>query len=259
MRPACLIDQSKRGERVLSGIELSTAPHAIDLYLAGANSNERLEYSIGMRVLESFADIKPNVALYRPLWQSAMLDSGAFSVMQSGKKIDIGEYREFVEEHGEFYDAVASLDDILDWRRSMENWVEMEDLDVFPVYHEGEPIDLLRAYAEEQTKKCGWIGIGAQRPILPSRCVAWLKSLRDVVGDFPDVHFHGFGLVMYASALPFESADSTSWFRMISKMRLASFMDHLTSRELMDIIMARLERAPLRRLWDKGWKEMLEI
>jgi hypothetical protein len=228
------------------------------LYLAGATNLQYLDYTVGHRVLETFAEIRKIATPFRPLWAGAMLDSGAFSAHMSGVKIDLGEYRAFVEEKGSFYESIAALDDIADWRKSVANWRAMEDMGVFPTYHEGEPPELFVEYAEEQLIRGGWVGFGAQRPIVPERLLGCLREHRDNLGDLAEkVHIHGFGLTMYSAAFPFQSTDSTLWTVGLQKLMVFSALNHLTKREMMDILVARLERAPRRLQWDSNWAEML--
>jgi hypothetical protein len=219
---------------------------------------------MGRHVLETFAYLRPGsdrntiIQNYRPLWAGAIIDSGAFSVHMSGTPVSLEEYRGFLEAHGDFYDAIAGLDVISDWRGSVANWRAMEDLGVFPTFHEGEPRELLLEYAQEQAARGGWLGFGAQRPIVPARVAAWLRECRDVRGDLVHkVHCHGFGLSMYVTAFPFASTDSTAWIMGVHKLLGITQLNHLTKRELMDIMYARLTRAPHRVQWDPGWATLL--
>lgn len=239
-------------------LECYPTPSAPRIYLAGAIEQFNLDLTIGRRVLETFAYIKPGTGAYRPLWEGAMLDSGAFSAYASGVEIDRGAYREFVVEKGDFYESVAALDDITDWRKSVANWRFMEDLGVFPTYHEGEPPELFREYAEEQLDKGGWVGFGAQRPIVPERLVRVLKGHREALGNLAhEVHIHGFGLTMYTSVFPFKSTDSTLWVLGLQKLMGFTPLNHLAKRELMNILLARLDRAPLRLQWDPKWRDVV--
>jgi len=229
---------------------LTDTPRAPRLYLAGANTHALLPATEGRYALESFANIVPVVEAYRPLWRGALLDSGAFSVMTTGKAIDLGAYREYVSEHGDFYTAIASLDVIDgDWRQSIANWRAMPG--TFPTWHEGEPAELLRDYLAEQAGG-GWVGIGMQRPggrLDPAQT-------RRVLATLPtdhDCHVHGWGLTMYAADYPFASTDSAAWIRMLAAHMANGNLRHLTKRELLEITIARLDRAPWRAKWDLNW------
>jgi hypothetical protein len=213
-------------------------------------------------VLESFAYMyrcrTDSFDAYRGTWKSAMLDSGAFSVHTGGSPVDIGAYRAFVEEKGSFYDSVAALDVIADWRKSVENWRAMEDLGAFPTFHEGEPLELLVDYAQEQAARGGWVGLGAQRPIVPERLTAWLVSCREAVGDLAKAaRFHGFAMTMYSAAFPFSSTDSFAWIMAVKSLQGITRLNHLTRSEMLSIAISRLERAPMRTKWDPNWATVL--
>jgi hypothetical protein len=187
-----------------------------------------------------------------------MLDSGAFSVQSTGTPVDLGAYRAFIEARGSFYDSMAALDVISDWRQSVKNWRAMEDLGVFPTYHEGEPLDLLVDYAQEQASCGGWVGFGAQRPINPERLTAWLAMCREAVGHLASsARFHGFGMTMYSTAFPFSSTDSNTWARIVRKFLTLSSLNHLTRGEMLSIGLARMERAHMRTAWDPNWPTLL--
>tara|TARA_Y100000310_G_scaffold335424_1_gene417458 strand:- start:3885 stop:4466 length:582 start_codon:yes stop_codon:yes gene_type:complete len=176
----------------------------------------------------------------------------------SGAIIDLGEYREFIEEKSRLYDGIASLDVISDWRASMKNWDKLRDLNAFPVFHEGEPWELLEELSTEQAKKTalpqgGWLGIGCQRPIIRDRVLAFLDECRRHIKG--KCKIHGFGLTGYTAAFRFDSVDSTSWILGIQQLMRMSELRHLTRGELIDIQIARMERGPFRDEWDPGWQD----
>lgn len=123
-------------------------------FFAGSESDLALLRSEGAkRVLVSFAAVRKNPGLleeYRDL--EVFLDSGAWSVFAGAiKPIDV---REFIEWHkaADFPFALrAGLDVIGDGQASYDNWRACKDagLDVFPTWHAGEPLDLLKKYAEQ--------------------------------------------------------------------------------------------------------------
>jgi len=234
-------------------MQTAATPKAPRLYLAGANTTQTHELVKGRHVLESFADIRVVTGAYRPLWGGALLDSGAFTVMTTGKPVDIGAYREFVAAHGQFYDACAALDVIDgDWKQSVANWRAMPG--TFPTWHEGEPFGLWRDYLAEQSDG-GWVGVGMQRVngrINKPRCRSVLAELKQQTPEH-SAHVHGWGLTMYATDYPFASTDSAAWIRMVLDHKNNAGLRHLTNSELMQITIARLERAPWRERWDPNW------
>jgi len=242
--------------------ELSEGGSGPTLYMAGARALIDLEFTVGRSVLESFAYMKScrsdTFDTYRSMWKGAMLDSGAFSVQMSGAGVDMGAYRAFVEEKGGFYDSIAALDVISDWRKSVENWRAMEDLGAFPTFHEGEPFELLLEYAQAQATRGGWVGLGAQRPIVPERLATWLMACKDVLGDLAStVHFHGFAMTMYTTVFPFSSTDSCAWILGTQSLQGITRLNHLTRSEMVSILLSRLERASKRMAWDPNWSSVL--
>lgn len=242
--------------------ELNRGSAGPTLYMAGADGLSNLEWTTGRCVLESFAYVDRHLSdsyeAFRATWSGAMLDSGAFSVQMAGKPVDMGAYRSFIEEKGSFYDSVAALDVISDWRKSVENWRAMEDLGAFPTFHEGEPFELLLEYAQEQVRRGGWVGLGAQRPIVPERLAAWLMACKDVLGDLAStVHFHGFAMTMYSTVFPFSSTDSCAWLLQLKKLQTVTELNHLTRSEMVSVALSRLERAHMRTAWDPNWSSVL--
>jgi hypothetical protein len=242
--------------------ELSEGGSGPTFYMAGAEGLANLEWTTGRCVLESFAyadrHISDSFEAFRGTWKGAMLDSGAFSVQNAGAAVDMGAYRAFIEEKGSFYDSIAGLDVISDWRKSVENWRAMEDLGVFPTFHEGEPFELLLDYAREQGARGGWVGLGAQRPIVPARLATWLMACKDILGDMASsVHFHGFAMTMYSTVFPFSSTDSAAWMHRMKNLQAVTELNHLTRPEMLSIALSRLERAHMRTSWDPNWVAVL--
>ena len=118
-----------------------------------------------------------------------------------------------------------------------------------------EPYDLLREYLSEQ-QGGGWVGIGMQRPggrLVPGQCRKVLGELmREIPADH-GCHLHGWGLTTYVADFPFASTDSAAWVRMLAAHMANGNLRHLTKRELVDITIARLDRAPWRAKWDLNW------
>ena len=68
------------------------------------------------------------------------LDSGAFSAMTQGVKIDIYEYIDFIKEHEDVLEVYANLDVIGSAEGTWKNQMIMEEagLKPLPVFHYGE-------------------------------------------------------------------------------------------------------------------------
>lgn len=219
------------------------------IYFAAVNTTNLCEAFVGLHVLESFADVRRLMDRYRPLFKSMALDSGAFTEMNTGEAIDLGEYIAFCHQHGAFYDFVASLDSITGGPDvNVRNWREMRDRGVqaVPTFHQGEPFSLLEDYCRE-TKM---LGLGFQRPITNAR--EWLSECFNRIPR--DVLVHGWGMTSYTD-FPFYSVDSRTWFfEMRALMSVegqgSSTIQCLTPSELLGLVVKRYLRLPLRAKWN---------
>lgn len=90
-------------------------------------------------------------------WREVVLDSGAFTVHHAGGTVDLVEFAEWALEQratNPLVTEVFTLDVIGDWRASLKNTEELvkRGLPVIPVYHVGEPTDVLKALARDYDK-----------------------------------------------------------------------------------------------------------
>lgn len=204
----------------------------------------------GMNVLESFAYQRSHFDRYRPTWDRSFLDSGAFTEMTQGTAISLDEYIGFCLEHGDFYEAIANLDDIRgDISRSQTNHRRMIDAGIkaIPVFHQGEPWSVLDETVSAAPDR--YIGIGFQRPI--NNADGWLE---DVFSRVPsDVRIHGFAMTAYTH-YPFYSVDSSTWVYewkalMAVQGQGADALKCLTPGELLEIVIKKYNRLEPRRIW----------
>lgn len=218
------------------------------IYFAGVNQSHWCDSFQGLRVLESFADVRMLMDRYRPVFQSMALDSGAYTEMTTGRPIDLGEYVEFCHEHGRFYDFIASLDSITGGvDANLANWRTMRERGVqaVPTFHQGEPLDLLKGYCAESQM----VALGFQRPIKDAR--EWLDECFAVI---PSEHLvHGWAMTSYTD-YPFYSVDSRTWFFEVrAPMGVtgqgADALNCLTPRELVEIVQKKYLRQPARLKW----------
>ena len=140
-----------------------------------------------------------------------LLDSGAHSAHTCGAKIDIGEYMEFIHKYKDKITIYANLDDIEDYKKTIENQRIMESNGLTPMqsFHYGEPLELLRDYLQQYQ----YIGIGGVVGKSKAEKIRWLDTLyANVLRHFPDRRVHMWGvhdkdiLLRY----PFCSADASS-------------------------------------------------
>lgn len=192
----------------------------------------------GMPVLVSYAAAQKIgpwlMEEYAPSFERMLLDSGAFSEMNTGATVDLGAYRDWASAYP-WVDAFAGLDDIQgDWRRSLKNYEEQPG--AFPTIHDSDPPELLNELVALARERGRWLGLGLVPP--RQRKEHWVRETLDAIPD--DIHVHGWACGLYANLPRFDSIDSTNWFRDIAKVRNA--FPWLTSAEALDIIVKRYQR-----------------
>ncbi len=163
-------------------------------------------------------DIRHRIKAYG--WQSVednvfLLDSGAFSAWNSGAKINIWEYIEFIKEFGDLFTNIVCLDVIDDPVKSEVNHLLMRDelgdsITLIPVFHSGEPWAVLSYLCARYS----YVGISPNNNWSEINKRWWLSSIFNYY-DFEksNIKTHGFG---YTSPYglqryPLTTADSGSW------------------------------------------------
>ena len=147
------------------------------------------------------------------------LDSGAFSVWNSGKTIKLADYISFVNRFGEYFDVIANLDVMNDPDESYNNYLDMIRMvtrkefisKIVPVYHYPEPSRYLDNYLD----KTDYVGIGAITQLCRSTSTL-LPYLNKVINYIPlEKKIHLFGISRFDVLFKFNkritSVDSTSW------------------------------------------------
>jgi hypothetical protein len=142
-------------------------------------------------------------------WREVVLDSGAFTAAKTGERIDLVEFAEWVRSERARDSRVTeafTLDVIGgDWRESLRNTEELHRLgvEVIPVFHVGEPTDVLRALVRDYPK----VGLGG--------AVRYRKRMEWAALCFREVwpaRLHGLGFGETAlRVLPWHSIDNSSW------------------------------------------------
>lgn len=144
-----------------------------------------------------------------------VVDSGAFTAHTVGKKVDLKEYVEFVNQHHASITTAVVLDVIGDWKATARNHDRMlelvnDDVTVLPVWHSTSPI-------EELTRLCStypYIGIGG--------VVSMAKTVKTFMQHMIRAHrvarehgtrLHGLGVTGATAMmrLPWSTVDSTAW------------------------------------------------
>ena len=179
---------------------------------------------------------------YVQSFSRTLVDSGAFSVMQSGARVDVEAYADWAEPWYAEADAVAGLDDIEgDYEKSLRNYEAMPR--AFPTYHDSDPPELLEDLVELARERGSWLGIG----VVPPR-KGKSRFLEETLDRIPhDVHVHGWALYSYSGEKLFRdhpsvSFDSTSWFRSAMDIRNYNRCKHLNYGECLEIVVKMYQR-----------------
>lgn len=205
-------------------------------YLGSPSNQMHCSFLGGMPVLLSFALYTRFLDDYVPSFGRVLIDSGAFSEFNSGKKVDGAEYRDWHARWNEtaHVDAVAGLDDIRgDWRRSLRNY---ELYGGFPTYHESDPAELLDDLIPLARGRGGWLGVG----LLPPRGGKW-QWVKGTLARIPDgLHVHVWAGGEYCGHPRCDSWDSTNWFR--DAWMYKNQLPFLTPAECVEIVVKRYQR-----------------
>jgi hypothetical protein len=205
-------------------------------YLATPGNALQAHAASGMPVLLSFACWQPWVEQYQPTFPHVLIDSGAYSELNSGKVVDLSAYVEFAARWEDRADAIAGLDDIRgNWRRSLRNYEQGVG---FPTYHDSDPPELLPDLIDIARERGGWIGVGLLPPRQGKR--RWVAETMARMPD--DLHVHGWALRAYRDEPRLDSVDSTNWWRDAMALRTKPMTKHLTYGECLEIVVKRYQR-----------------
>lgn len=229
------------------------------IYFSAAAQHSWCSWLEGHHVLESYAnnlgEMPDSMARYRETYASMCADPGVYANMTAERRGDrpvvtIDGYIPWAVQHGAFYDFCASFDDITGGpEANLRNWIRCRDAGVprlMPVFHQGEPISLLREYVAAGG---GYVGLGFQRPIKNEA-----TFLDACFAEIPSTWWvHGFAMTNYLR-WPFSSADSKTWLHEVLAMEAESgqgksALAYLTKRELLDIVVKKYKRQWRRDLW----------
>jgi len=161
-------------------------------------------------VLVSYAYAKP-WAKVRHLehWREVVLDSGAFSVAKTGETIDVRAFGEWALEQKAADPRVTEVFtlDVIggSWRESLRNTETLWKMGVeaIPVFHVGEPTDVLIALARDYPKIALGGAVGYRKRM------AWAAVCFRHIWP-KKVHGLGFGETSLTE-IPFHTIDNSSW------------------------------------------------
>ena len=223
--------------RGVRGLLAAASAMRLDTYLASPRNQLQAHAANGMSVLISFATFSDWHTGYTQSFKSLLIDSGAYSELNSGVCVDGFRYRDFMHKWEDRAVACAGLDDIGgNWRRSMKNYSEFGG---FPTFHDTDPPELLEDLIPMARERGGWLGVGVKPPRQGKE-----RFLRDTLERIPDdIHVHGWALRAYRHMSGFHSMDSTNWWRETLTYRIQ--FPWLTYGECLDIMVKRYQREHL--------------
>ncbi len=207
----------------------------MDVFLASPGTQQQAEHCGGMNVLLSFASFNPWLWQYQSSFRKVLIDSGAYSELNSGKVIDIEAYKDWSLKWKGYAEAIAGLDDIRgDWKRSLANYAKNEWS--FPTWHDTDPLELLTDLIAISKERKTWLGIGLMPPRQGKE-----KIIRDALDLIPEsIHVHGWALRAYTHIRRLDSVDSTNWWRDAMDLRKKLYWLHYG--ECLDLIIKRYQR-----------------
>ena len=213
-------------------------------YLSSPGNQMHASFLTDMPVLVSFAlypksgrgSKGPWIDDYVPSFRRLLIDSGAYSEMNSGVVVDGVAYKEWQSRWDgvQHVDAIAGLDDISgDWRRSMRNY---EMYGGFPTCHDTDPPELLDDLIPMAGGRGGWIGVGLK----PPRTGKW-DFVRETLDRIPpDLHVHFWAGGEYSGHPDVDSWDSTNW--LLDAFAYKKALSFLTPAECVDLVVKRYQR-----------------
>ena len=204
------------------------------VYLASPGNQLQADAARGRPVLLSFACVHRFKAIeeWAPSFDRLLLDSGAFSELNSGVSIDVHRYRDWACRFP-WADNYAALDDISgDWRRSLR----LLEIGGFPTFHDTDPDELLDDLLPIARQRKNWIGIGLKPPRTGRE--DWVRRTLDRIPD--DIHVHHWAGGIHAHLARVDSFDSTHWWREAMKYR--TWAPWLTYGECLEIAVKKMQR-----------------
>lgn len=209
----------------------------VTVYLSSPNNQCQAEHALGMSVLFSFASWRPYLAQFQAGYPHILIDSGAYTELSTGKKVDVAKYGDWSMQWKDTADAIAGVDDIAgDWRKSVANYLWLQH--TFPTFHDTDPPELLDDLIAMARERSRWIAIGLKPP--RSGKDNFIRATLDRIP--PDLHVHGWALRAYTKYRRIDSVDSTNWFRDAMDLRAMAPLRHLCYGECLEIIIKRYQR-----------------
>lgn len=189
------------------------------LYLAGADSSGDhlvLDGLKNLSLLVSYWYVKNGKGGDVIKWANerripVFLDSGAFSAMTHGEKINVVEYLEYCVENKNRFHVIANLDVIGDHVTTARNhdYMQSAGCDCITAFHVNSPFsELERLCSENDYIALGVAGMQKRR----NQIMRWCAYCHNVAKK-NKTKLHGFGLTspIVMSSFPWFSVDSSTW------------------------------------------------
>ena len=138
-------------------------------------------------------------------------DSGAFSAATTGKPVNLANYAAWLRKWDQLLDPYVNLDVKYDWKEGNRNQAKLEKMGLHPtpVFHLGEPLDLLREMCDQHD----FVAIGNLTTSTKKDPKLWgLLDLIHTIAADRGTGLHGFGLSSWPliDRFPWRSVDSSS-------------------------------------------------
>lgn len=205
------------------------------VYFSSPNNQLQAEHCADQSVLLSFAIYRDWLNTYQQSFARILIDSGAYSELNSGKQIYLLAYKDWSSQWIGIADAIAGLDNIKgDYKKGFKNYQTIEWS--FPTWHDTDPLEILPDLIAIAKERKTWIGIG----LLPPRHNKE-KKIREALEIIPEnIHIHGWALREYAHIRRFDSMDSTHWWRDALSFRQS--LPFLTYAECLELVIKKYNR-----------------
>ena len=237
--------------------DTSKAEHRGTVYASSPGNQMTYSYHAGLPVLQSFGLWAPWMWDYIKTVCPLLGDSGAYSVLNSGKTVDIEAFEQWSQDIATLpnFWACAALDDIAgDSKKSIANWDRHPWC--FPTLHDTDDewyVDALRErFADSDRPRI--IGVGIKPMKRGERTYRPPKTFKRVIHTAhtrlpPDLHIHGFaggGVsgALAATGRPWSTDSVTLVFKMAAKTIPT---EHLTRAEVYELNVKISQRAQAER------------
>ena len=168
-------------------------------------------------ILESFFYANEDTERLVPYFGDFMLDSGAFTFMQSSKSHV--EWNDYIERYADFInrnkvekffeldiDSVVGYDKVLEFRKILERLTNKQCI---PVWHISRGIDVFKSMCDEYD----YVAIGGivSKEIKPEQYKAFSLMINEAHKRGAKIHGLGFTNLSQLPKIHFDSVDSTAW------------------------------------------------